>query len=100
MMYRSLIHIIDDAVSLRGIVALLEEAPATTNEVALTQHVSRDTALRLCKKLHAAKVIEHPTATRIILGVPQQVPQLTWQLTPEYQRGEIQLDAEKLAGGA
>ena len=86
-----------DAITLRGIVALLEESPATTREISMMQYVSDDTARRLCKKLQQFGVIEHPNATRTILGVSQQVPQLKWRLTEAYNRGEIQLDAETLA---
>ncbi len=87
----------DDAVTMQGIVSLLEESPATTREISMMKYVSTNTARRLCKKLHQFGVIEHPIATRAILGVSQQVPLLEWRLTEAYRRGEIQLDAERLA---
>jgi hypothetical protein len=91
---------IEEAMAIRGIVDLLETGPATTHEIALTQHLGTDQAQRLCKKLQGAGVIAHPTATRIIFGVPQQVPQMEWQLTTAYcQRGEEMPSAEELAGG-
>lgn len=86
-----------DAITLRGIVALLEESPATTREISMMQYVGNNTARRLCKKLQQFGVIEHPKAIRTILGVSQQVPLLEWRLTEAYRRGEIQLDAERLA---
>jgi hypothetical protein len=89
--------IIEDAATLRGIVDFLA-FPATIHEIEMTQHIGHDTAIRLCRKLQRAGILEHPIATRIILGVSQQVPQLEWELTDAYQRGEIQLNAEKLAG--
>jgi predicted ArsR family transcriptional regulator len=85
-----------DAVTLRRIVALLEESPATAREISMMQYVSNNAARRLCKKLQQSGVIEHPKATRTILGVSQQVPLLEWRLTEAYRRGEIQLDAETL----
>jgi hypothetical protein len=95
---RPLSLITEEAVTLQGIVALLEEAPATTYEISLTQHLGTDSAQRLCKILQGAGILEHPTVTRIILGVPQQVPQLAWSLTAAYQRGEIDFDPERIAG--
>lgn len=86
-----------DAITMRGIVSLLEESPASTREISMMQYVSNYTARRLCKKLQQFGVIEHPNAIRTILGVSQQVPQLEWRLTEAYMRGEIQLDAERLA---
>ena len=91
--------IIKDAVTLRGIIDLLEEAPATTREIVATQHVGGITAGRCCDELRDAGIIHHPTVTRIVIGAPTQVPQLAWSLTAAYQRGEIVLDAEKMAGG-
>ncbi len=95
----SICQITEDAVTLRGIVALLGEAPATTHEIQMTQHVGHGTAKRLCAMLQKAGIIERPTATRIVLGVPQQVPLLEWRLTTAYRRGERQLEAERLARG-
>lgn len=92
--------VIEDAVALRGITDLLETGPATTGEIAMTQHISDDVARRLLRKLQGAGIIEHPTAIRIILGVPQQIPQLSWQLTAAYcQHGEDLPSAEELARG-
>ena len=94
---RPLSLILEDAATLRGIVDFLA-FPATTHEIEMTQHLGRDSATRLCKKLQGAGILEHPTATRIILGVPQQVPQLEWRLTQAYRDGDIDFNAEKLAG--
>ncbi len=91
--------IIEDAVTLRGIVDLLEAKPATTKDIELTQHVGHSTAKRLCEKLQKAGVIERPTVPRVVLGVQQQVPQLAWRLTSALLRGEVEFNAEKLAGG-
>lgn len=92
--------VIEDAVTLRGITDLLEAGPATTSEIAMTQHISDDVARRLLRKLQGAGIIEHPTATKVILGVPQQVPQLSWQLTAAYcHNGEDLPTAEELARG-
>jgi hypothetical protein len=92
--------IAEDAITLRGIIALLEEAPATHRDIIATQHVGSITADRCCRALQEAGIISHPTVMRTVIGVATQVPQLEWQLTAEYQRGEIDFDAEKLAGGA
>lgn len=88
-----------DAVTLRGIVDLLEAEPATTKDIELTQHVGHSTAKRLCEMLQKADIIAHPIVPRIVLGVQQQVPQLTWKLTDALLRGEVEFNAEKLAGG-
>lgn len=91
--------IMEDAATMRGIIALLEEAPATTHEVAMTQHVGSTTAGRCCAVMQQAGIIEHQAIPKDILGVTQLVPQLEWCLTAAYQRGEILLDAETLARG-
>jgi hypothetical protein len=97
---RSIHEIIEAAVTIRGIVDLLEAGPATTHEIAMTQHLSSDSALRFCKKLQGAGIIDHPTATRVILGLPQKVPLMEWQLTAAYCRHSDDLPtAEELAGG-
>ena len=97
---KSLSLITEDAITLCGIVDLLEAGPATTGEIAMMQHLGTDSALRLCKKLKEAKIIDHPTATRIVLGVTQKVPRLVWQLTANYcQHGEDLPTAEELAWG-
>lgn len=64
----------------------------------MTQHLSDQAAMRLMKLLQKARVIEHPTATRIVLGVPQEVPCIAWRLTASAKRGEIP-SAEELARG-
>jgi hypothetical protein len=91
--------IMADAVTLRGIVALLEEAPATSREMVATQHEGAITIDRCCRALSEAGIIWHPIVTRIVIGVPTQVPQPEWCLTAEYQRGEIDFDPEEMAGG-
>lgn len=91
--------IMADAVVLRGIITLLEEGPATTREIAATQHVGAITAGRCCRALLQAGIVEHASLPRDVLGVVQQIPQLAWQLTVAYQRGEIDFDEEKMAGG-
>ena len=55
----------------------------------MTQHITDEVALRLLKLLQKAGVVEHPTATRIILGVPQEVPCMGWQLTEAARKGEM-----------
>jgi superfamily II DNA/RNA helicase len=64
---------------------------------------TRELAIQIteeAKKLKEAKIIDHPTATRIVLGVPQKVPLLVWQLTADYcQHGEDLPTAEELAWG-
>jgi len=65
----------------------------------MTQHISDQSALRLMKLLQKAMIIEHPTATRIILGVPQEVSCIKWQLTATAKQGQIP-GAEELARGA
>jgi len=91
--------IMEDAVTMRGIIALLEEAPATTHEIVATQHVGAITAGRCCRALQQAGIIEHPTIPRDVLGVVQQIPQISWSLTAAYQKGELALMAEELARG-
>lgn len=81
-----LIHqITADAVTIRGIIDYLEKSvePATLHELAMTQHISNATALRLCRLLEKEGVVEHPRATRVILGVSQEVPLFGWRLTEE-----------------
>lgn len=91
---------IRDAVAIRGILDLFEESETiTTREAAMTQHLSDQSALRLMRLLQKARIIEHPTATRIILGVPQKVPCIGWQLTATAKQGQIP-GAEELARGA
>ena len=91
--------IIKDAVDIRGILDLFAESETIrTREVAMTQQISNDCARRLMKLLEKAGIVEHPTVTRIIVGVPQEVPCIDWRLTAAAQRGEIP-DAEDLAKG-
>ena len=70
----------EDAVTLRGIVDLLEQEEADSQAISLTQHVTLQTARRLCKKLLMGGIIERKTVTRVIFGMAQQVPQAEWQL--------------------
>jgi hypothetical protein len=92
----------EDAVTIQGILNLLQEEPEpviTVQLVAMTQAVSQDTARRLLRNLAKAGVIEHPTREADVLGVKQKVPCLgSWVLTAKCKRGEIQ-SAEILAGG-
>jgi hypothetical protein len=74
-----------DAITLRGIVTLLEGTPATTQEIVATQYVSVEVARRLCEKLLQAGIITRPAG------------QAEWELSEAYFRGEVALDAEKLA---
>jgi len=90
-----------DAVTIRGIIDYLERSvePVTLHELAMTQHISNSTALRLCKILEKAAIIEHPTVTRIVMGASQEVPQLAWMLTKPFFLGGCRYNAEELAGG-
>jgi predicted ArsR family transcriptional regulator len=93
----SICLIIEDAVAIRGILDLFEKSETiTTSEVAMTQHISDQAARRLMKLLQKVGIVEHPTATRIILGVPQKVPCMQWRLTTAAKQGEIP-SAEALA---
>ena len=94
-------QLVSDARTIQGIIEYLEQSvePATTNELAMTQHISNSTALRLCKILEKAAIIEHPTVTRIVLGASQEVPQLAWMLTKSFVLGGCHYNAEELAGG-
>jgi hypothetical protein len=95
---RSIFIAMADAVTLRGIVDLLEDAPATTHEIAATQYVSGEVAGRLCKALQQAGIIEPILITCAKRG--GQRAEHAWQITEAYRRGEIAFDAEKLVGGA
>lgn len=64
----------------------------------MTQHMSDTAARRIMRLLQKARVIEHPTATSLILGVPQKVPCIKWQLTATARQGRIP-SAEALARG-
>ena len=94
-------QITTDAVTIRGIIDYLEKSvePVSLHELAMTQHVSNATALRLCRILEEATIIEHPTVTRIVMGASQEVPQLAWQLTKPFWLGGCVYNAQKLAGG-
>ena len=91
-----------DAVTIRGIIDYLEKSvePVGLHELAMTQHISNTTALRLCRILEKATIIEHPVVTRIVMGVSQEVPQLAWQLTKSFWLGGCVYNAEDLARGA
>ena len=95
-------QVIEDAVIIRGIIDYLEKSvgPVSLHELAMTQHISNATALRLCRILEKASVIEHPTVTRIVMGASQEVPQLAWQLTKSFWLGGCVYNAEDLARGA
>jgi predicted ArsR family transcriptional regulator len=90
----------EDATTIRGILDLFEEDETITARlVAMTQHVSMPTAKRLLDGLEAAGILEHPTREADVLGVMQKVPCMGWRLTEVARKGEILVDAEKLAGG-
>jgi hypothetical protein len=93
----------EDCCTIRGILDLFEENPATVltvQLVAMTQHVSQDTARRLLRNMAAAGVIERPVREAELpgLGTIQKVPCIGWQLTEKAKRGEIP-GAEGLARG-
>lgn len=81
-------QIAQDAVTIRGILELLASPePISAIEVANTQHVSIQDAHRLLRSLFRAKVIEHPSRERTVLGMTVVVPQIMlWQLTKETGR--------------
>jgi hypothetical protein len=94
-------RVIQDTVLIRGILDLLdgEAEPVTEYLVQLTQHVGPKPAARIMKLLQKASVVEHPLATKDILGAEQKVPCLKlWQLTATAKRGQIP-SAEALARG-
>ena len=95
-------QVIDDAVTIRGIIDYLEKSvePVGLHEIAMTQHISNGTALRLCRISEKAAIAEHPTVTRIVMGASQEVPQLAWQLTKSFWLGGCVYNAEDLARGA
>lgn len=99
-------QVIEDAVTIRGIIDYLEKSvePVSLHELAMTQHISNATALRLCRILEKEGVVEHPRATRVILGISQEVPLLGWRLTEEFFKAFILhgaiYDTENLARGA
>lgn len=86
-----------DAVTIRGIIDYLEKSvePVGLHELAMTQHVSNGTALRLCRILEKAAIVEHPT---VALGGPYVVPQPAWRLTKSFWLGGCVYNAEELAG--
>jgi predicted ArsR family transcriptional regulator len=89
--------IIQDAVTLRGIIELLADAPATANEVAMTQHVGKDVARRLMQILHNAGLIEHCSPAEADAGMTSRAILQLWQLTKGYMRGDVPFEPEKLA---
>ena len=95
-------QVIEDAVTIRGIIDYLDKSvePVGLHEIAMTQHISNATALRLCRILERASIIEHPTVTRIVMGASQEVPQLAWRLTKSFWLGGCVYNAEDLARGA
>ena len=94
-------QVIEDAVTIRGIIDYLEKSvePATLHELAMTQHISNGTALRLCRILEKATIIEHPVVTRTVMGTSQEVPRSAWRLTKPFFLGGCVYNAEQLAGG-
>jgi hypothetical protein len=92
-----------DAVTIRGILDLLTqdepEPYLTARLVALTQHVSEDTAKRLLKILSQADIIERSRKDVEIPGARAKVPCLGWHLTAAARRGEIDFEGEQLARG-
>lgn len=90
-----------DAMTIRGIIDYLEKSvePVGLHELAMTQHISNATALRLCRILERATIIEHPVVTRVVMGASQEVPQLAWQLTKSFWMGGCVYNAEELARG-
>jgi hypothetical protein len=90
-----------DAVTIRGIIDYLEKSvePVGLHELAMTQHISNGTALRLCRILERATIIEHPVVTRVVMGAAREVPQLAWRLTKSFWLGGCIYNAEELAGG-
>jgi len=94
------IHLVTpDAATMRGIVQLLADAPASANEVAMTQHVGTDAARRLMRILHDTGIIEHRSPAEADAGMtPRAILQL-WQLTKAYLRGDVPFEPERLAGG-
>ena len=94
------IHLVtQDAAIMRGIMQLLADAPAPTNEVAMTQHVGTDAARRIMKILHNAGIIEHRSPTDADAGMTSRAILQLWQLTKAYLRGDVPFEPEKLAGG-
>jgi hypothetical protein len=88
-----------DACTIRGILDLLADGPITIREAAMTQHVSLQTATRLMAALANEGLIEHPITEADILGTTQKVICISYQLTAAARRGEVPMDAEKLARG-
>lgn len=90
-----------DAVTIRGIIDYPEKSvePVGLHELAMTQHISNGTALRLCRVLEKASIAEHPVVTRVVMGASQEVPQLAWRLTKSFWLGGCIYNAERLAGG-
>ena len=95
-------QVIEDAVTIRDIIDYLEKSvePVSLHEIAMTQHISNSTSLRLCRILERATIIEHPVVTRIVMGVSREVPQLAWRLTKSFWLGGCVYNAEDLARGA
>ncbi len=98
-MTRPICLIQEDAVALKGIVELLAEEPAMISEIAMTQHISNDTARRLLKILKDARIVEKETVPRVHRGTLNYVETLRWKLTSAYISGEVPFEPEVLAGG-
>ena len=97
-MSRSQRHLANGATLLRSIIKLLAEAPATTGEVAMTQHIGNDTAQRLMRVLYSARIVEHPTRAKAARGLtPPSSPQLKWRLSNAYMRGDVPFVPEDIA---
>jgi len=90
IMGRSQQHLANGSAMLRSIIKLLAEAPATTGEVAMTQHIGNDTAQRLMRVLYTARIVEHPTRAKAARGLTStSSPQLKWRLSSAYMRGDV-----------
>jgi len=87
----------EDAATLRGIVELLAEGPATICEVEMTQQISDHSRRRLLKILERAGIAEQETVRRTVAGKSERVPTKRWLLTHDFQAGRIAFEPERLA---
>ena len=79
-----------DAPTLRGIVNLLKDGPASLFEIEMVLHLGRKSAKRLCGKLEQAGIIYHPP----IQGFSPR--QLKWELSEAFLDGEIEFGTNDL----
>ncbi len=98
-MTRPICLIQEDAVTLKGIVELLANEPATISEIEMTQHIGYNTARRLLKILKDARIVEKEMMPRVHRGILNYVETLRWKLTSAYIAGEVPFEPEILAGG-